>query len=256
MNSTTRDRPHSMPWSVGVLACLLLSGIAWFVWNKRPFVSDAEKVCRVAELSGCPETSDSLVVDLCQIAWLERTMWSFGSLVQMPRRGNPNGAAFLRRFAHERGIDVCPEAEKIDREVVRQTHAIAESAARESPAEPPSTTRPRGRILSRAPAVDGDMDPAEISKAVRANISAFQACYDAALKRNATAGGMVEVRWTIRPTGKPTGVAIDQENFGDPKFVRCLRQAVAEMRFSSGNRADVEVVYPLIFPSSKESSKP
>ena len=111
--------PHnhsSMPWSLRLVLLLVLAGAGVFAWGKRPFVGDAEKVCRVAELSACPWSESSLVGNDCKIAWLEHSMWRFGRLAQLPRGGGPGGGDFLRALAREAGLFACPEADVVDRE--------------------------------------------------------------------------------------------------------------------------------------------
>jgi hypothetical protein len=34
-----------MPWSIRFVLVLALAGASAFVWSKRPFISDARKVC-------------------------------------------------------------------------------------------------------------------------------------------------------------------------------------------------------------------
>jgi len=120
MKTTDFKTRGTLPWSIAIVLCLLFAGSGWVLWHKRPWVSDAEKVCRVAELSGCFTDDGSIVFDRCKMMWLERTMWNFGSLAQMPRDGGPGGGDFLRLLAGEQRIELCPEAAKVDRENTAQ----------------------------------------------------------------------------------------------------------------------------------------
>jgi hypothetical protein len=62
------DHRPSMPWSIRLVLLLVLVSAGVFAWSKRPLVGDAEKVCRVAELSACPWPESSLVSNDCKIA--------------------------------------------------------------------------------------------------------------------------------------------------------------------------------------------
>lgn len=98
MIAADTDLPRLFPWSVRIVLGVSLLGLGWFLWNKRPFVSDAEKMCQVTVLSRCQEIHRSVVSNERKIAWLERSMWSFGRLAPMPRGGGPGGG--LARQVH------------------------------------------------------------------------------------------------------------------------------------------------------------
>jgi hypothetical protein len=106
----------SVPWTVWTAFVLALACCLLLVWRKRPFRSDAEKFCRVAELSGCPPTERSAFEDDCKLSWLERSMWNMEFLIQRRKPGDPQGGAFIRRWASLHGLDVCGEADVIERE--------------------------------------------------------------------------------------------------------------------------------------------
>jgi TonB family protein len=250
-----------MPWSVRLVLVLVLASAGALAWSKRPFVSDAEKVCNVAKLSACAEPEVSLVGNECKIVWLERSMWSFGRLAQMPRADGPGGGEFLRALARKNGLAACPEAEVVDRErESRRQQAEAAQRAAEEP-EPESTPgdaasgpperRATGIVTSQAPAVDGEMDPALISKEVRYRLGAIKACYQRALRRKPDLAGMVKVRWTITPAGTVSGVEVEEDGMGDAEVASCIKGLVRRWRFVAPSSGSVDVVYPFMFRTSK-----
>jgi hypothetical protein len=260
----TVHRP-SMPWSIRLVLLLVLAGAGALVWSKRPLVSDAEKVCKVAELSACPSPETSIVGNECKIAWLERSMWHFSRLAHFPHGGGPGGGDFLRGLAREAGVSACPEADVVDREFeTRQqqaeeaTRALAEPDPESTSGGEPGEGQPvkpvRGVVKSEAPSVDGPLDPSLVSKEVRARIGAIKACYERALKRNPNLSGKVLIRWTITAAGTASDVEIEKDGMGDAEVSSCMKGLVGRWRFVAPSGGSVEVVYPFIFEPAKEAS--
>jgi TonB family protein len=261
-----------MPWSLRLASLLVLASAGVFAWSKRPLVGDAEKVCRVAELSACPWPESSLVSNDCKIAWLERSMWSFGRLAQLPRGGGPGRGDFLRALARAAGVSPCPEADVVDREFEgrRQQaeaakHALAEPepgstsdsesagtvAADDSDAAP-TEKRPSGTVRSEAPSVEGPLDPSVVSKEVRVRIGAVKACYERALKRKPNLSGKVKMRWTITAAGTVSAVEVEADSMGDTEVASCIKGLIRRWRFLAPAGGSVDVVYPFLFQTTKE----
>jgi TonB family protein len=111
--------------------------------------------------------------------------------------------------------------------------------------------RVTGVVRSEAPAVDGELDPALVSKEVRARIGAVKACYERALKRNPNLSGKVKVRWTITAAGTVSGVDISDDTMGDSEVASCIKQLVARWRFPAPAGGSVEVEFPFVFTASQ-----
>ena len=111
--------------------------------------------------------------------------------------------------------------------------------------------RVSGVVKSEAPAVDGELDPALVSKEVRARIGAVKACYERALKRNPNLSGKVKVRWTITAAGTVSGVDIADDTMGDSEVSSCIKQLVARWRFPAPSNGSVEVEFPFVFTASQ-----
>ena len=108
-----------------------------------------------------------------------------------------------------------------------------------------------GVVRSEAPAVDGELDPALVSKEVRARIGAVKACYERALKRNPNLSGKIKVRWTITAAGTVSGVDIADDSMGDSEVSSCIKQLVARWRFPAPAGGSVEVEFPFVFTASQ-----
>lgn len=108
-----------------------------------------------------------------------------------------------------------------------------------------------GVVKSEAPAVDGALDPALVSKEVRARIGAVKACYERALKRNPNLSGKVKVRWTITPAGTVSGIEIEEDSLGDAEVSGCIKGLVARWRFPAPSGGAVDVVFPFVFQASQ-----
>ena len=261
-----------MPWSLRLACLLLLAGAGALVWSKRPWVGDVAKVCQVAELSACPGPGSSLVSDGCKIAWLERSMWSFDRLAQMPRGGGPGGGDFLRSLAREAGLAACPEADVVDQEfasrrqqeeVTRRAQAEPEAEsvaglpsvpalARGDTGEGTTERRVHGIVKSQAPSVEGEMDPALVSKEVRARVGAVKACYERALRRQPSLSGQVKLAWVITAAGTVSDVELREDSMGDAEVAACIKGLVRRWRFVAPSGGSVEVVYPFTFQPSSE----
>jgi TonB family protein len=111
--------------------------------------------------------------------------------------------------------------------------------------------RVSGVVKSEAPAVDGELDPALVSKEVRARIGAVKACYERALKRNPNLSGKIKVRWTITAAGTVSGVDIADDSMGDSEVSSCIKQLVARWRFPAPAGGSVEVEFPFVFTASQ-----
>ena len=108
-----------------------------------------------------------------------------------------------------------------------------------------------GIVKSEAPAVDGALDPALVSKEVRARIGAIKACYERALKRNPNLSGKVKVRWTITAAGTVSAVEIEEDSMGDNEVSSCIKGLVSRWRFPAPSGGSVDVVYPFVFQASQ-----
>jgi outer membrane biosynthesis protein TonB len=108
-----------------------------------------------------------------------------------------------------------------------------------------------GIVKSEAPAVDGELDPALVSKEVRARIGAIKGCYERALKRNPNLSGKVKVRWTITAAGTVSAVEIEEDSLGDGEVSSCIKGLVSRWRFPAPSGGSVDVVYPFVFQASQ-----
>jgi len=132
--------------------------------------------------------------------------------------------------------------------------------AEEKPADQPEAAQEKdaghssqGVIRIEPPYLDGEIDPAEISRAIHTNLGRFHDCYDSELKRKATAAGRIQLHWTITPKGKMKGMEIQDDDVGDPRFLQCLRTTLAQMSLpvpADGNKASVGLVFTFRSPSS------
>lgn len=113
----------------------------------------------------------------------------------------------------------------------------------------------RGIVQESAPQdIDPvDLDPNAVASKIRQYRGALVACYEAALKRNATLSGKITLRFSIGKVGKVSKVSIEEDTMHDPDFNECIVERASNWRFpppQSGND-DVQFAYPFIFQSSK-----
>jgi outer membrane biosynthesis protein TonB len=115
----------------------------------------------------------------------------------------------------------------------------------------PSEKKVSGVVKSEAPAVDGELDPAQVAKEVRTRLGAIKACYERALKRNPNLSGKVVIHWTITQAGTVSGVDVEQDTLGDAEVASCIKSLVARWRFPAPSGGSVEVSFPFVFQSSQ-----
>jgi TonB family protein len=94
----------------------------------------------------------------------------------------------------------------------------------------------------------GRLAPELIQKVVRANFGTFRACYEDALRRDASTQGRVATRFVIDREGRVSDASIDPSTtLRDGRALDCIRAAYAKLTFPKPDGGIVTVVYPLIF---------
>ncbi len=95
----------------------------------------------------------------------------------------------------------------------------------------------------------GSMSPAVIAKVLSQHVSAFQYCYNKALKSNPRLSGELKVKFVILGDG-----SVSNNNMGfsgntsrDPNLTSCVRRVFSRIRFPSPKGGEVIVNYPLNF---------
>lgn len=123
---------------------------------------------------------------------------------------------------------------------------------RVAPPAPPADVAPLGLtgVGSASDTASATLDPAGISRVVRANVNRVRACFERGLRENPDLGGRVMMRFTIAPTGAVTE-ATASPTLADPTALRCMEAAVREFTFPADPaREPVTVNYPFIFNTS------
>lgn len=105
--------------------------------------------------------------------------------------------------------------------------------------------------LSIADSKAGQVDPANVEKTVTAGRYQLKLCYEMALRRNKTAGGAMEWRWTIGSDGRASDLNLIRSSIRDDELVRCVRDKIASWRFPRPEGGTVEVRYPFEFSRDK-----
>lgn len=106
-------------------------------------------------------------------------------------------------------------------------------------------------IKAEAPEVDGSLDSESIAKVVRARLRSIQDCYEAALKRDASLSGKIEVEFTIAESGNVDEARVSSNKMGSAEVGDCIVSRVRRWKFPQPKGGSVTVNYPFIFtPSS------
>lgn len=98
----------------------------------------------------------------------------------------------------------------------------------------------------------GDLDPGQVAAKIRQYRGAMVACYEAALKRNATLAGKITLRFSVSSAGKVSHVEIEVDTMHDDDFAKCIVERAQSWRFPAPKGGgEVQFAYPFIFQSSK-----
>lgn len=101
-----------------------------------------------------------------------------------------------------------------------------------------------GGFLGSAPT--GSMDPADIARVIRANVSKIKACYEAELKTDPSFEARVTVQLVIGATGAVSSSSLTRAS-GRQAFDSCLLARVRRLRFPAPDGGVVTVNSPFIF---------
>jgi hypothetical protein len=96
----------------------------------------------------------------------------------------------------------------------------------------------------------GQVDPTSV-ETVTAGRYQLKLCYEMALRRNKSAGGAMEWRWTIGSDGRASDLNLIRSSIRDDELVKCVREKIASWRFPRPEGGTVEVRYPFEFSRDK-----
>ena len=110
--------------------------------------------------------------------------------------------------------------------------------------------RVSGSARVEAPAVDGELSQAAISRVLNRQKKALRDCYERALKRDRGLKGKIVISFEILETGRTSNVEID-DRMGSSAVAKCIRGRVKYWRFPKPAGGSVFVDLPIVFqPSS------
>ncbi|MEL7368454.1 MAG: AgmX/PglI C-terminal domain-containing protein [Myxococcota bacterium] len=106
-----------------------------------------------------------------------------------------------------------------------------------------------GSARVEAPAVDGELSQAAISRVLNRQKKALRDCYERALKRNRGLKGKIVISFEILETGRTSDVSIDDQ-MGSSAVSRCIAGRVKYWRFPKPAGGSVFVDLPIVFQPS------
>jgi hypothetical protein len=121
------------------------------------------------------------------------------------------------------------------------------------PADP--STAPTAETLNGAveasPPPGTALDPATISRVVRAHSAAMRRCYEQGLRVQPALAGRIDVRFTILADGHVSAVS-GTSAMEAPGVIACVETEVGRLTFPPGpGRDPATVVYPLLFGANR-----
>lgn len=88
---------------------------------------------------------------------------------------------------------------------------------------------------------------ADVQAVFRANAKTFRKCYEAALPKNPTLAGKVNIKFTIKPDGKVEDAKDEGSTLPSAGVVNCVVTAFQKLKFPAVKDASTTIVYPLVF---------
>lgn len=147
--------------------------------------------------------------------------------------------------------------------LLRAALASAAGAVASPGAKAPAATRASAAALAPLPALfrsepapneptlavskRGRLPPQAIRRVVRQQAGVFRACYQDALRRDATIAGRVAIRFRIGPDGRVWHAREFEVTLADRALRQCALNAFFALTFSNPLRQTIDVEYPLRF---------
>jgi hypothetical protein len=122
-------------------------------------------------------------------------------------------------------------------------------AAEPAPEQPPPEVVPEAPQEPAPVAANQATSSREaILKQMRATQPRVSACYEDGLKRDPTLAGLVEVKFTIGPTGSvPVAATTPKTTLADSNVQSCILRIIKGLNFPPPPEGMVNIVYPLKF---------
>jgi TonB family protein len=111
------------------------------------------------------------------------------------------------------------------------------------------TPAPTPAAPARTPPA-GALDPALVSKHVRAQMGDVRLCYEAALARTPRIAGRLEVAFTIGADGQVTEASLAASTLKNDSVEACVLELARTWQFPAPRGGPVEVTFPFVFSSS------
>lgn len=97
----------------------------------------------------------------------------------------------------------------------------------------------------------GQLDPAQLARAVKERVGALRACYERALKRTPTLHGKLVLHISITAAGTVSAADVDSESLQDVEMGECIRTSVLRWRFPAPEGGRLEVSFPFVFQAAE-----
>ncbi|MBN2360373.1 MAG: AgmX/PglI C-terminal domain-containing protein [Deltaproteobacteria bacterium] len=95
--------------------------------------------------------------------------------------------------------------------------------------------------------VDGNLDPKQITAAIKSRLSGIKQCYEQALKRNPKLAGKIIATFVIDENGRVTETRIDSDSLGDSSVASCIIGIIKRVRFPKPDSGTVQASFPFVF---------
>lgn len=111
-----------------------------------------------------------------------------------------------------------------------------------------SQTMVKGAVKASAvEEVDGNLDPKQITAAIKSRLPGIKQCYEQALKRNPKLAGKIVITFVIDENGRVAEARVDSDSLGDGQVASCIAGLVKRVRFPKPDSGTVQASFPFVF---------
>jgi hypothetical protein len=146
--------------------------------------------------------------------------------------------------------EVAPRREEVPAPAPRTTdREIKDILAGKVPERPAAPARGEAETPStpaRAESLPDTLEKSQVHGVIRRNTSGIVRCYNSKVADKANKKGTLRVSFTIRGTGRTTGIRVERPDFWGSDLVGCVGNAVARWRFPKFKGEEIEITYPFI----------
>lgn len=99
--------------------------------------------------------------------------------------------------------------------------------------------------------LSGFIETDKVENFISLNKYQLQICYEIALRRDESSGGIMEWSWKVDSKGRIFDIELIANNISDDKMVKCIREKISQWRFPHPQNGAIQISFPFEFVPTK-----